>query len=101
MKTDNVIGRRLREARELTAYSQRQLGLAAGFDQFSASSRVNHYEQGRHQPNFSTVQKFSELLSIPTAYLYAEEDDLAELILTYSRLDKNNRQEALNAIREK
>lgn len=95
MKKENVIGRRLRAAREITEYSQKQLGIAAGIDQFSASPRMNHYEQGRHQPDYQTVCRLAELLKIPSAYIYADEDDLADVILAYSALSKKKRKDVL------
>lgn len=98
MDTVNLIGRRLRAARERTEYSQKKLGIAAGFDPFSASPRINHYEQGRHQPDFNTASKLAKLLKIPTAYLYTEEEDLANLILAYSKINKTNKKEVQKLI---
>lgn len=99
MRSNSLIGQRLREARERTDLSQKQLGIMAGFDLFSASPRINHYEQGRHQPNFDTMRTLAALLSIPTAYFYADDDDLAELILLYSRLNKKHQRELRDAAR--
>jgi transcriptional regulator with XRE-family HTH domain len=99
MGTGNLIGRRLRQAREKTEYSQKKLGIAAGFDPFSASPRINHYETGRHAPDFTTMKRLAKLLKLPTAYFYAEEDDLAELIVLYSRLPTKQKKELLENLR--
>jgi transcriptional regulator with XRE-family HTH domain len=101
MSAPNIVGKRLREARGRTQYSQKALGIAAGFDPFSASPRINHYEQGRHQPNFDIIRILAKLLEVPTAYFYAEEDEIADLILAYSKLPKKSRQSLMSQLRNK
>lgn len=75
-----VYSRRLREAREAYGISQRNLGIEAGLDDFVASTRVNRYETGVHQPDLQTLQRLADVLGLPVAYFYAEDDDLALLI---------------------
>lgn len=75
-----VYSRRLREAREACGISQRNLGIEAGLDEFVASTRVNRYETGVHQPDLQTLQRLAEVLGLPVAYFYAEDDELARLI---------------------
>lgn len=82
-----VISRRLREARLAAGLSQKQLGIKAGIDEFSASSRINQYERGKHVPDYSTAERLASVLNVPTPYLFTREDDLAKLILLYSQLD--------------
>lgn len=82
---DSPLCRRLKEARLAANLSQKQLGIAAGMDEFSASARMNHYELGRHSPDYSTLKRIALVLSLPTAYFYAEEDDLAELIKNFRK----------------
>jgi transcriptional regulator with XRE-family HTH domain len=77
---------RLKEARLAAGLSQKNLGIAAGMDQFSASSRMNQYETGKHVPDFHTLDRIAKVLKVPTAYFYAEDDRLAELIRNF----KNN-----------
>jgi transcriptional regulator with XRE-family HTH domain len=74
------IAKRIKDARLEAGLSQKELGIKAGIDQFSASPRMNQYETGKHTPDFGTVKKIAKVLKIPTAYFYAEEDKLAELI---------------------
>jgi transcriptional regulator with XRE-family HTH domain len=97
-----IVAKRLAEARKRIKnetgnekYSQTGLGIAAGLDPSSASSRINHYETGRHSPNFTFVQKLAKLLEIPTSYMYTEEDELAELIEIYASLSATNRRKLL------
>lgn len=77
------VARRLREAREEAGLSQKQLGIAAGIDQFSASPRINQYEQGKHQPDFGTVKRLAAVLKVPPPFFYTEDDKLAEIIQTF------------------
>lgn len=79
---------RLKEARLLAKLSQKKLGIEAGMDQFSASARMNHYEIGRHTPDFSTLKRIASVLNLPVAYFYAESDELAELIHIFHKLEK-------------
>lgn len=72
--------KRLKEARLASKLSQKELGIAAGIDPFSASPRINQYETGKHTPDFLTLKRLAEVLSVPTAFFYAEEDNLAEMI---------------------
>lgn len=83
-----VYSRRLREAREAYGISQRALGVQAGLDEFVASTRVNRYETGVHQPDLQTLQRLAEVLGLPVAYFYADSDELAQLIKKFKRLGK-------------
>jgi transcriptional regulator with XRE-family HTH domain len=60
--------------------SQKQLGIRAGLDQFVASTRVNRYELGVHEPDMGMAARLAYAASIPLAYLYAEDDRLAQVI---------------------
>ncbi|MDP3559859.1 MAG: helix-turn-helix transcriptional regulator [Legionellaceae bacterium] len=89
---DSPIAKRLKEARLAAKISQKKLGIAAGMDEFSASARMNHYELGRHTPDYSTLKRISEILNISPAYFYTEDDRLAEIIKIYKKLT-NDQQE--------
>ncbi|MDX8412772.1 MAG: helix-turn-helix transcriptional regulator [Mariprofundales bacterium] len=82
---------RLKAARLAKGLSQKGLGIAAGMDAFSASPRMNHYERGRHAPDFVTLRKLARLLDVPTAYFYAEEDWLAECLVRLCRMKPEQR----------
>ena len=85
-KEINVFCRRLKEARLAVGLSQRKLGVAAGLDEFVASTRINRYELGIHKVDLAMAQKFAEILEVPLAYFYCESDDLAELVRRYELL---------------
>ncbi|KAJ9431662.1 MULTISPECIES: helix-turn-helix transcriptional regulator [Enterobacterales] len=75
--------RRLKQARLAKGLSQKGLGIAAGIDEFVASTRINRYENGIHQVDLDTAQRLADVLEIPAAYFYAEDDALAEIIRTH------------------
>jgi len=93
MDRTSPLPKRLKAARRRIKLSQRQLGIAAGIDEFSASPRVNQYERGKHTPDFHTAERLAKILDCPTAYLYTREDDLAELILLWSDLTERQRRQ--------
>lgn len=91
--------KRLKVARQRAKLSQRQLGIAAGIDEFSASPRINQYERGKHTPDFHTTERLAKVLGCPTTYLYTREDDLAELILLWADLSERQRRRLLSQLR--
>lgn len=87
-KTDNSAkqwGARLKQARLAAGLSQKQLGIQAGIDEFVASTRINRYELGVHMPDYLTAQNLAKVLGVSAAFLYAPEDDVAELLLRFSK----------------
>ncbi|GAB3309913.1 helix-turn-helix domain-containing protein [Luteimonas notoginsengisoli] len=78
-----VYSRRLREAREACGISQRILGIKIGVDEFVASTRINRYEKGVHQPALRIQQRLAIALGMPLAYFYAEDEELAQLIADF------------------
>ncbi|WP_419569809.1 helix-turn-helix domain-containing protein [Rheinheimera sp.] len=86
-KDDSPFPYRLKQARLLKGLSQKQLGIQAGIDPFVASPRMNQYEKGVHTPDFKTVKALARVLNVPTAFLFCEEDDIAEMILNMSKKD--------------
>lgn len=81
--------------------SQKQLGIAAGIDEFSASPRINQYERGKHTPDFLTAQRLTTVLAVPTPFLFAADDELAEMISFFGRLTKPERRKLLKQLRLK
>lgn len=76
----------MKAAREKLGISQTELGVRAGIDEFCASARINQYERGKHTPDFLTAKNLAKVLGMPTAYFYAEDDTLAELIMLFGKL---------------
>ena len=85
MPEHSVIAKRLKEARTKAGISQKQLGIQAGIDEFSASPRINQYERDRHTPDFATVERLAKVLKVPTPFFYARGDELAAVILRFGK----------------
>ena len=99
MSNISITAKRLKEARTNAELSQKQLGIEAGIDPFSASPRINQYERGKHTPDYNTASRLAKVLNVPTPYLYAEEDDLAEIILAFGSLPKRLKKKALASLK--
>jgi transcriptional regulator with XRE-family HTH domain len=95
----STLPKRLKEARLKTGLSQERLGILAGIDEMSASARMNQYERGRHAPDWLTVQRLAAVLGVPVAYLHAEDDTEAELLLVFYALPIEAREEAVKAVK--
>ena len=93
-------GKRLKHARLKAGVSQKRLGIMAGIEESNASAVMNQYERDTHIPKFATVRNIARQLKVPTAYFYADEDELAELLLIYGTLNTKNRKAALEEIKK-
>lgn len=94
-----MLGTRLKAARIRAGYSQKQLGMLVGMDEFSASARMNQYERERHSPTCE-LEQLAMVLQVPMAYLYCPEDELAELILKVSSLTPEFKKELTRFIEQ-
>ncbi len=97
---NEIWGRRLKEARTAAGLSQKQLGIQAGLDPFVASPRINRYELGVHKADYKIVQRLAQILGVPSAYFYAEDDALADLMVIYHRLPAKKKAELTKAARK-
>lgn len=95
-----VLARRLKEARLRLGISQYVLGVAAGIDEMSASPRMNQYERGKHAPDYLMTKRLAHALSVPVAYLYTDDDQLAEALVLYAALTEEKKAELLTWLRE-
>lgn len=89
---------RLKQARIAKGLSQKALGIAAGIDEFVASTRINRYEKGVHEVNIETAQLLANVLEVPLAYLYTADNELAELMLLFLQLSQNERSDLLKQL---
>ena len=96
----STISRRLRQARERAGLPQDRLGVLAGLEESSSSARISRYESGIHEPPAKFVEKLAQVLGVPVAYLYCNDDRLAEIILAYSRMTEEGRQALLTTCTE-
>lgn len=86
-----VFGARLYAARLLRELTQTEVGLKAGFGADSAATRVSQYERGVHVPPFSVAESLAKAVEVPTAYLYAKDDQLADWILAFAKTSASKR----------
>ena len=93
--------KRLREARTEVGISQKQLGILAGMDQFSASPRINQYETGKHTPDYKTACRLANAIGVPVSYLYADDDELAQLILWLNNASQTRLKQVKKLIKPK
>jgi transcriptional regulator with XRE-family HTH domain len=93
-----VFQRRLKQARLDRQLSQRDLGVEAGLDPFVAATRINRYEKGVHEPDMATVARLAEALEVPTAYLFADDERLARMILAFEQLSATEKDQLLKTL---
>jgi transcriptional regulator with XRE-family HTH domain len=94
-----LFAQRMKAARELLGISQMELGVRAGIEECSASARINQYERGKHAPDFLTAQHLAGVLQVPTAYFYAEDGQLAELVVLFHKMQCEQRIALLDTAR--
>jgi transcriptional regulator with XRE-family HTH domain len=98
-----VVGRRMRSRREELGWSQEKVGVLIGIDESSSRARISRYELGVHEPPVATARLIAEALKVPLAYLFCDDDDVAELLLHLHQLDAASAQQivaqTLRAIR--
>jgi transcriptional regulator with XRE-family HTH domain len=92
----SIFGTRLKEARLEAGLSQKQLGIEAGLDPFVASTRINRYELGIHKVDYTLAVRLAAVLHVPVAFLYADDPELARLILAFGRLSKRKKADLLS-----
>lgn len=93
-----VFSQRLTLARERAGLSQKQLGILAGMDPAVASPRINQYERGKHEPQLRTAKQLAEVLGIPAAFFYTEDELLAQLLLQWNELSVRQKKAVLKSI---
>jgi transcriptional regulator with XRE-family HTH domain len=81
----------MRAARERLGLPQDRLGVMIGIDEGSASARMSRYETGVHEPPVAISRLIALALRVPLAYLYCDDDDLAQVILKVSQLSPADR----------
>ncbi|MDK2763420.1 helix-turn-helix domain-containing protein [Alteromonas macleodii] len=101
MQLTNPIPSRLKNARVSQGISQKELGIRIGLDESSASSRMNHYEKGRHSPDLQTLKKIADELEVPLAYFFCESELSAELSCLIEKLSDEEKSKLINSLKKK
>lgn len=86
MESSNVVGRRMRSRREELGWSQEKVGVLIGIDESSARARISRYELGTHEAPVRTARQIAEALGVQLAFLYCEDDEIANLLLALGAL---------------
>lgn len=66
--------------------TQIQLRFATGTGESTAPLRIGQYERGKDVPDSRTTKPLTNVLSMPFAYLFCDDDELAALIAGYTQL---------------
>jgi len=90
-----IFAKRLKAARTLRGLSQRALGGLVSDDKANGSVRINRYEQQVNRADMDTAAALAEALNVPLAYLFAEDDDQADMLLAFAKLTKTERSKLL------
>lgn len=87
IKTPNVLGARLRSRRQELGLSQEKVGVSIGLDESCSRTRISRYETGAHEPALATAKLLAVALGVPLAYLYCENETMAEIIRLTDKLE--------------
>lgn len=96
----SVIGKRLKQARVNSGLSQEALGLEAGLEAESASTRMNRYEVGTRAPTHELMERVAKVLGVPVSFFYESDNTVAELLLTLGKVSKAERVKLLDAAKK-
>ncbi|CUB03355.1 helix-turn-helix domain-containing protein [Marinomonas fungiae] len=77
---------RLKNARKLANMTQEQLSTKLGFDRSHGTARISQYETGKHAPDYSMAKRMADVLGVPVAYLFCDDEALADMILAAGQL---------------
>lgn len=64
-------------------------------DEGTSSARISRYETGIHEPPFATASNLAQVLQVPVAYFYCEDDRLADFLVTYTKLNEGQKSQVL------
>jgi transcriptional regulator with XRE-family HTH domain len=90
--TPTIFGKRLRYLRHRRKLAQFELGVLAGLEESSSSTRISRYETGFTEPTFQFAEALAGVLDVSPAFFFCPDDELAELILIFSKLSGRNRE---------
>ncbi|WP_075650250.1 helix-turn-helix transcriptional regulator [Vibrio ponticus] len=92
MSEASIVAVRIKEVRMRLGLTQADLGEMLGLDKSRASSRINHYEKGRHFPSYEFMVSLSQLTCTPLSYFYESDPQLAQAVKSFSELSINHKE---------
>lgn len=72
-----------------------------GLPEDVAGVRINRYERAVHDCDSETAQKLAQALGVSVSYLYAETDELAELIQEFTRLPASEQRAIVHELKKR
>lgn len=60
---------------------------------------MNQYERGKHEPDFSMVERIAKVLDVPESYFYAKDEEAAWLQVVFHRMSPSDREKVVNVAR--
>lgn len=69
----SIMGDKIHRIRDFRGMTQKQLGMAVGFDEKSADVRIAQYESGTRTPKQALVERLAEVLDINPRFLADDE----------------------------
>jgi transcriptional regulator with XRE-family HTH domain len=97
MKLEEVVAKRIKIAREAAGLSQDALGVLAGIEEATAKVRIHQYEQSKHTPPFSMLERLATVLGKPATWFICEEDT-QEVLLKLHSLPKEARADIIASL---
>ncbi|TYT27539.1 transcriptional regulator [Luteimonas viscosa] len=92
---------RIKQARDLRGIrSQRALGALMGLTKERGSSRINRYETQASGVDLDGLAQLAETLRVPMAFLVAEDEPTADIVLALSQLSPKERKELASRLKE-
>ena len=79
--------------------TQEALGVAADIAVDVARTRVNRYERGVNECDLRTAKKLADALGLPLAALFADTDEIAELLVEFMKLSMSEQKTLLSELR--
>jgi len=87
-----AVGDRIKRVRNMRGMTQKELGLAVGFDENSADVRIAQYESGTRTPKEDMLRKIAEILDVNYYSLYEPTSyAIQDIIYTLFELDEHYR----------
>lgn len=69
----SIIGDKIKRIRKFRGITQKELGVAVGFDEKSADVRIAQYESGTRTPKQELVKKLAEVLDVNPLFISNDE----------------------------
>lgn len=85
-----AVGDRIKRVRKLRSLTQKELGLAVGFEENTADVRIAQYETGTRTPKEDMLKKIADVLDVNFRSLYESSNNTAEdVMFTLFDLDEH------------